>query len=754
MKNIFTLSVKNWKNATFFIVLWFVLMNLLFMVSPQLSEVTTNNQDDFLPSDSESVSAMKVRFEKFPSTDGIPAIIALRSYIDSSTNQPDTERTNLGILNFVNLLRSDKAPNSISSVISPMEDPSLSSDNISMIIVNISGSPQDENFGSTVDWITNETKNLENFQGISYFSEVAITGPAGIFNDAVKVFQSIDQQLLLLSITFVVFILFLIYKSPVLAIIPLLLIFTALGIANFLAALLAKTFELPLNGQVTGILSILVIGAGTNYVLFIVSRYKEELSRYSGEPDKWQAMTNAMSKVAPSITGSAGTTIVAMSALTFASYGSFRALGPMLAMGMFIVLLCGIFIIPSVIVLFGKSAFWTPYPPIKNFFQTKILKNSNNSKSSIKKVSVWEKIGEYVVDNPKQVFIVTMLGIIFATVPSFSMKPSFSFVDGFPDDSESKIGYKMINEGFPGGQLSPTQIFLKTDGNNINEGLMDIEYLSAAISNTEGISKVYSATRPYGDPSYTLEGILDQGGSRYISSDNSTTKLDAVISGDYLSVDSLNLIKDLRKIIDETATNEFIYIKDYEIYVGGDTAVASDTKTSIDADILWLAPVSLLAILLVLIILLKSIVAPLYLLFSVVVSFAATFGLSIFAFQFIFQHSGVAYATGVWMFIFLVALGADYNIFVMSRIKESTDLEGIKKGISKAISRTGGVVTSAGIILAGTFGIFTTLELRELFQLGFAVMLGVLIDTFIVRALLVPSMAAILGKRSWWPNKG
>ena len=750
MTKIFTLSVKNWKSATFFIIAWFVLMNLLFMISPQLSEVTTNNQDDFLPSDSESVSAMKVRFEKFPSTDGVPAIIALRSYINPSTNQADVERTNLGILNFVDLLRSDIAPQSISSVISPIEDPSLSSDKISMIIVNISGSPQDENFGSTVDWITNETKNLENFDGISYFSEIAITGPAGIFNDAVKVFQSIDQQLLLLSITFVVFILFVIYKSPVLAIIPLLLIFTALGIANFLAALLAKTFELPLNGQVTGILSILVIGAGTNYVLFIVSRYKEELIHNS---NKWEAMTKAMSKVGPSITGSAGTTIVAMSALTFASYGSFRALGPMLAMGMFIVLLCGIFIIPSVIVLFGKSAFWTPYPKIKNVFMKTISRKSNLGQSNTKTIAIWEKIGDYVVNNPKQVFLVTMIGIIIASVPSFSMKPSFSFVDGFPDDSESKIGYKMINEGFPGGQLSPTQIFIKTPTNNINDGLMDIEYLSAAISNSDEISKVYSATRPYGNPSYSLEGILEQGGgSRYISDDNSTTRLEAVIAEDYLSVDSLSFIKELRKIIKKTAENEFLTFKDYEIYVGGDTAVASDTKSSIDADILWLAPVSLIAILLILMILLKSIVAPLYLLFSVVVSFAATFGLSIFAFQVIFQHSGVAYATGVWMFIFLVALGADYNIFVMSRIKESTDLEGVKKGISKAISKTGGVVTSAGIILAGTFGIFTTLELRELFQLGFAVMLGVLIDTFIVRALLVPSMATLLGNKSWWPN--
>ena len=187
--------------------------------------------------------------------------------------------------------------------------------------------------------------------------------------------------------------------------------------------------------------------------------------------------------------------------------------------------------------------------------------------------------------------------------------------------------------------------------------------------------------------------------------------------------------------------------------VGGESAVQADTKASIDADIRWLAPVSLLAILIVLVLLLRSIVAPLYLVFSVVVSFAATFGLSVFAFQQIFNHSGVAYSNGVWMFIFLVALGADYNIFVMSRIREATQKEGFKAGVATAIGRTGGVITSAGIILAGTFAVLTTLPLRDIFQLGFAVMLGVLIDTFVVRALLVPSMAVIFGEWSWWPRR-
>jgi RND superfamily putative drug exporter len=190
----------------------------------------------------------------------------------------------------------------------------------------------------------------------------------------------------------------------------------------------------------------------------------------------------------------------------------------------------------------------------------------------------------------------------------------------------------------------------------------------------------------------------------------------------------------------------------HRILVGGPTAIQTDTKASIDSDLSWFVPVSLIAILLILVILLKSLVAPLYLVFSVIVSFGATFGISIFVFQEVFSHSGVAYSNGVWMFIFLVALGADYNIFVMSRIREATRKEGLRPGIAIAVGRTGSVITSAGIILAGTFAVLTTLPLRDLFQLGFAVMLGVLIDTFVVRAFLVPSMTAIFGRWSWWPN--
>jgi len=445
-------------------------------------------------------------------------------------------------------------------------------------------------------------------------------------------------------------------------------------------------------------------------------------------------MRVTMSNIGPSIAGSAGTTIVAMLALTFASFGSFRSLGPMLAIAIFVVLLSGLFVMPAVIALFGKWAFW-PRPLIQQ--------------SSIKTDGIWYGVGRLVSRKPRMIFGITMLGIVIATLPSWTIIPSFNFIDGFPDDAESKRGYVLLADSFPEGQLAPTEIFIETSDSAITDRLEAVEKFSATIAGTPGIYRVSGPTRPFG---VTMEPVeaMKFGAARFISADGSTARVEVLMEGDPYSRDSLDLVQEMRLLAD---ASEFGETNGARVLIGGESAIQADTKASIDADIKWLAPVSLIAIFLVLVLLLKSIMAPIYLVFSVIVSFGATFGLSVLAFQQIFSHSGVAYANGVWMFIFLVALGADYNIFVMSRIREATKKEGFRDGITTAVGRTGGVVTSAGIILAGTFAVLTTLPLRDIFQLGFAVMLGVLIDTFIVRALLVPSMAAILGELSWWPRK-
>ena len=721
----FLFSSSTTRGAILGIVLWFLIIGAVSSIAPSLSEVTTNEQEEFLPVGAESVAALNLRTEKFPAADGIPALVVFQS--------DDSIELNQAIEKFTEIIRSENVPDSIISILSPSESVAaqqslISSDgSTAMVIATLGGNPSEPEFSAAVDWLSDQASQT----GGNVQIDTAVTGPAGIISDAVKVFESIDIRVTLATVGLVFVLLLIIYRSPVLAIVPLVVLGSALTLAQSFAALLSQQFDLPLNGQVTAIMSVLVFGAGTNYALFIVSRYREELVL---DNNKWSAMRVTMSNIGPSIAGSAGTTIVAMLALTFASFGSFRSLGPMLAIAIFVVLLSGLFVMPAVIALFGKWAFW-PRPLIQQ--------------SSIKTDGIWYGVGRLVSRKPRMIFGITMIGIVIATLPSWTIIPSFNFIDGFPDDAESKRGYVLLADSFPEGQLAPTEIFIETSDSAITDRLEAVEEFSATIAGTPGIYRVSGPTRPFG---VTMEPVeaMKFGAARFISADGSTARVEVLMEGDPYSRDSLDLVQEMRLLAD---ASEFGDTNGARVLIGGESAIQADTKASIDADIKWLAPVSLIAIFLVLVLLLKSIMAPIYLVFSVIVSFGATFGLSVLAFQQIFSHSGVAYANGVWMFIFLVALGADYNIFVMSRIREATKKEGFRDGITTAVGRTGGVVTSAGIILAGTFAVLTTLPLRDIFQLGFAVMLGVLIDTFIVRALLVPSMAAILGELSWWPRK-
>ena len=721
----FLFSSSTTRGAILGIVLWFLIIGAVSSIAPSLSEVTTNEQEEFLPVGAESVAALNLRTEKFPAADGIPALVVFQS--------DDSIELNQAIEKFTEIIRSENVPDSIISILSPSESVAaqqslISSDgSTAMVIATLGGNPSEPEFSAAVDWLSDQASQT----GGNVQIDTAVTGPAGIISDAVKVFESIDIRVTLATVGLVFVLLLIIYRSPVLAIVPLVVLGSALTLAQSFAALLSQQFDLPLNGQVTAIMSVLVFGAGTNYALFIVSRYREELVL---DNNKWSAMRVTMSNIGPSIAGSAGTTIVAMLALTFASFGSFRSLGPMLAIAIFVVLLSGLFVMPAVIALFGKWAFW-PRPLIQQ--------------SSVKTDGIWYGVGRLVSRKPRMIFGITMIGIVIATLPSWTIIPSFNFIDGFPDDAESKRGYVLLADSFPEGQLAPTEIFIETSDSAITDRLEAVEEFSATIAGTPGIYRVSGPTRPFG---VTMEPVeaMKFGAARFISADGSTARVEVLMEGDPYSRDSLDLVQEMRLLAD---ASEFGDTNGARVLIGGESAIQADTKASIDADIKWLAPVSLIAIFLVLVLLLKSIMAPIYLVFSVIVSFGATFGLSVLAFQQIFSHSGVAYANGVWMFIFLVALGADYNIFVMSRIREATKKEGFRDGITTAVGRTGGVVTSAGIILAGTFAVLTTLPLRDIFQLGFAVMLGVLIDTFIVRALLVPSMAAILGELSWWPRK-
>ncbi|MCL0043354.1 MMPL family transporter [Dehalococcoidia bacterium] len=734
-----------------------ILVVLLRLNAPPLSDVTTNQQEDFLPRGADSVRAIQLVQTKFPSSQGIPALLVVHK------DTPFTENDFNIVKNIDALLQGDGAPTSIQNVLSLFSYPEAKATLLSkneqstMLVISISGAFADSAVHETVNWIRSVTQNEVANTGI----EVSVTGPAGIATDLTDVFSDIDFKVTSITILLVLTLLLLIYRSPILAILPIIGVSWALVVAHAIAALLTKNFDLALNDQVISIMSVLMFGVGTDFTLFIVSRYREELT--AGFATR-SAMQKTMQNIGPAITSSAGTTFIAMLALILSQNGSFKAMGPMLAVAILVMLLFGLTVIPVLTVLLGKAAFW-PF---------KIQKPKEESKR------FWKKVGNLVARKPGTVMIITLSVLLLFTSGLPSMKPSFNFLDSFPQGTDSRRGFELLKNDFVPGELAPTNVLITGDNSSIYNHLEAIEYLSYLLAEHPGVVQVNGPTRPQGtslttdfsDIGKTISLAIESGEKQrfagntspenaaalaiylasqpFVSQDQTTAKLQVVLNIDPYSTTAMDMIGDLRQVAKVAADQTTL--SSFEIVIGGETAVNTDTRTSINRDILFVAPLIILAIWIILVLLLRSLIAPTFLVISVLISFLAALGLSVLVFQKLLGHEGVAYSLLPWMFIFLVALGVDYNIYIMSRVREEIRRFGLLDGTREAISQTGGVITSAGLILAGTFSVFTTLPLRDLFQLGFAVAVGILLDTFIVRALLVPSVVLLLKKWTWWPS--
>ncbi len=759
MFSILAAGVASKKGITGIILFWLVVAVAIQVVAPPLSEVTTNEQEEFLPAGAESLRAIQVVADKFPAAEGIPAILVVHG------PQPFTPQELAAIEQLDGVLRSDTAPDPIASVRSVFSTPQAKEafvapdDRTMMLFLTVVGSPSDDSFSEAVDWIREQA--AEATAGTSLTA--AVTGPAGISTDAVRVFTSIDFRVTLTTVGLVLVVLLIIYRSPLLAILPIVCVSWALLIAQSVAALLADRFGLPLNGQTTAVMSVLMFGAGTDFTLFIVARYREEWGR---QPTRWAAMRVAMSHVGPAIASSAGTTMVAMVALLLATFGSFKALGPMLAAAIFIMLAVGLTLIPALAVLLGRAAFW----PL------------NPQQASGQASTFWSRVAALVSQRPGTVLGITVALLIVASLGVPTIKPSFNFLEGFPANTDSRRGFEMLQQSFPAGELAPTQVLVKTDDGDVYQHLVALEALAATLDNELAILRVSGPTRPFGEalplgaevlqaaiaslPRELLQGgpsprnlapeqqaILGIlfAGQRFVSPDRTTAQLEIVLDSDPYSVPALDQVGGIRDVARSVIATTSL--AGSEVLVGGQTATQADTRASVNRDAQVVGPIVIAAIWVILAVLLRSLVAPTYLVVSVLLSFLAALGLSSVIFQSVLGHAGIGYQNGVWMFIFLVALGVDYNIYIMSRVREEVGRSGLVDGTRRAISRTGGVITSAGVILAGTFSVLATLPLRDIVQLGFAVMLGILLDTFVVRALLVPSIVLLLGRWNWWPAR-
>ena len=532
--------------------------------------------------------------------------------------------------------------------------------------------------------------------------ESYVTGAGGLIGDLFGAFGDIDTTLLLTTLGVVAFILIIVYRSPFLWFLPLLSAVFALSAAGGIIYLLAKNNVIDVNGQSQGILSVLVLGAGTDYALLLISRYREELHHHSSPV---AAMRAAYKGTFEPIVASGATVALGLLVLLLSDLSGNRGLGPIGAIGVAVAVITMVTLLPAFLVLFGRWIFW---PRIPRF---------DDVDSQL--TGTWAKVGDLVERKPRRAWVITGLLLVVLAAFSTTLKTDgLSTSESFTGNPESVVGQKLLLNHFPGGEGDPTKVILKNEL---------IPAVTEKLRGVEGVSEVV--------PEANAGGVIVKDGLSILNVTLSTAP------DSRESRDRIPAIREAVKSVDES------------ILVGGTTAVFFDTDVAARHDNRTVIPVVLLLITLILGLLLRSIISAVLLLGTVVLSYFATLGVCALVFNHVFGFAGGDASFPLFAFIFLVALGIDYNIFLMTRVREESGKLGTRKGVIKGLTVTGSVITSAGIVLAATFGVLGVLPLVFLAQLGFAVAFGVLLDTIIVRSILVPALVHEIGPKVWWPSK-
>lgn len=753
---------------------WLVVGSWAGPLAGSLSQVQENDNAAFLPATAESTLVADEQ-STFADSDSLP-ILAIISKPDGSVFTAADRPEVTEFIEGIPLLTLSNGSEVSTYLDPPPLFPIPSQDGEALLIsINVNsdlGAQSLESGELAFAEIANTIRDYAtNFTSI----QINITGPGGFLADLIKVFGAIDGALLIATALVVAIILILVYRSPVLWLIPLVSAAFALAVASGIVFVLADSGTLVLNGQSQGILTVLVFGAGTDYSLLYVSRYREELHKFDFHTD---AVLAAFKGVRAPIIASAATTSVGLMCLLLSELNSNKSTGPVSAVGVVVAMVIMLTLLPALLIVpsftlpvlaflvptvigFGLSfvidiallpfvlvgagfalitiilwivfglmrafsasggpfnrsrfpagrwAFWPKVPTI----------GTPDSKES----GVWSRLAGLVGRQPRVTWVATALILLVFAGFSTSLKAdgiatSESFTN--PSEVDSVIGQEILIQHFPAGLGSETIVTASQDSSDI---------VLSTIAATSGVADA--------------QPLVDQvTGEVKVADSRVLFRVTLAYPSD--STDAENVIGDLR--------SQFVEIPNAQALVGGPTAIGFDVNEANLRDRNVIIPTVLIVILIILIILLRSFNAPLLLIGTVLLSYFATLGACALAFNFLFNFPGADPSFALFAFVFLVALGVDYNIFLMTRVREETLILGTRPGILKGLTATGGVITSAGIVLAATFLVLGVLPLVSLRQVGFAVALGVLIDTFIVRTTLVPALAYDIGPKIWWPSK-
>jgi len=703
---------KPYAIAMLVVIGWFVITGIFGPLFGKLTSVQENNNSSFLPKGAEATLAAD-EIKKFSSQDSFnfPALVLFEGSSTPATVAAINERVlkvgDLTLSGTSAKIADYLAPGQAISVF-PSQDGKALLANIPLDGNSISEVlPNDKPaLPAIIEALRADIAPIAKANGFVPY----VTGPAGLLGDLFGAFGTLDSSLLLTTLGVVAVILIVVYRSPVLWIIPLLSSLFALSTAGGIVYLLAKNNIIDVDGQSQGILSVLVIGAATDYALLLIARYREELHFTD---NRFEAMRAAYKGVWEPILASGSTVAISLLILLFSQLTNTAGLGPIGAIGIVCSMITILTLLPALLLIFGRWIFWPRIP--KNDGDDHVM------------TGLWSKIANSIGRNPRKAWVITGVILLgFAGASTTLKADGIGTVDTFTGNPESVVGQKLLVTHFPGGEGDPTQIVVAVD---------KLAAVTAAVKGAPGVTDVVpmlDGTALPGQPQPEMKVV------------NGRAILNVTLDK---APDSVEAGNDIPKI------REVAHAADSTSLVGGTSAVYYDVRSANNRDNRTIIPIILFVITIILGLLLRSILSAVVLLGTVVLSYFATLGVCALVFNHIFGFAGGDNSFPLFAFIFLVALGIDYNIFLMTRVREESGKIGTRAGVVKGVTVTGAVITSAGIVLAATFAVLGLLPLVPLAELGFAVGFGVLLDTIVVRSILVPALVHEIGPKIWWPSK-
>lgn len=674
------------------ILVWFALAGIGGPLVGQLSSVQNNDQASFLPQDAESTMVSE-QLADFDADASLPLLIAVE-------DEGGIDRAALGELRSWAKALPDKhpstAPGTVGDYLSDQRIPVIPSKDgqAALVVLTLDAQAVEK----TVDETSISTLLVEDLRGdlapVVEGATVSVTGPAGFVADLGAAFAGIDGLLLGVTLLVVLVILLVVYRSPILPFVVLLTSIFGLSFAALLIYPLAKAELIALSGQSQGILFILVVGAATDYSLLLVARYREEL--HSRDP--LPALKVAWRQTLGPVTASGGTVIAGLLCLLLSDLGNISGLGPVGALGILGAMVSALTLLPAALALLGRAAFWPSIP----------------RRGTQPQHRFWAGVARRVTTRPRLTWVITTAALLVAAAAALTFPTQgITQAQFFTTEVESVNGQEVLDRHFDGGDQQPVQVVVPDD----------------AVKEAKGV------LTDHPDVTDRIEDTTS-------TTDSGTTLLSATLTVGSESDEARHTVRDLREQLQDV---------DPAILVGGATATAVDTDDASTRDYRVVIPSILLVVTVILMILLRSVVASLVLVLVNVLTFAATLGVSAVLFTQVLGYPGADPSTPVLGFVFLVALAVDYSIFLMTRAREESLQVGTRRGIRRAVAVTGGVITSAGIVLAATFSALAVLPLLFLAQIAFIVAFGVLLDTIVTRSILVPAIVADAGNRIWWP---